>query len=182
VLELHDRLGGARARRWRAALALAAAPTAGLCAWAYVRSGGQAPREYQAPAPEARASLDWARGALRRDAVLVERAIEQGEATTLAVDARRSLLWGSATMGQMGPIRRRPRAAPACRRGIAAGGRARARGARFALASVERSWSWTGRAPEEPRAGVRAPRGPAAGRLACSIRARPGLLRYPVAP
>jgi len=116
--------------------------------------------------------------------VLVGRAIEQGEATTLAVDARRSLLWGSATMAAKwahpaGALEQRRRAAAA----IAAGAALGPADARFAAGLGREIVVVDQRAPEEPRAEFarRAARPPGRLRL---LHLGPDLAfsRYPVAP
>jgi len=183
-LALHDRLEARARAALAAALALAALPTAGLCAWAYGAERCQAPRDHHAPAPDALASLAWARAALPADAVLVGPAVEEGEATTLAVEARRPLLWGSATMAAKWghapeALALRRRAAEA----IAAGAALSPADARFARGLGREIVVVEWRAPGEPRDDFarRAARPPGRLRL---IHLGPDLAfsRYPVQP
>jgi len=74
-------------------LALAVAPTALLCAWAYAAERGQQPYSFHAPAPDLAAACGWARDSLAAGAILIDPDTES-QGATLTVLSRRSLLWG----------------------------------------------------------------------------------------
>ncbi|HEY6867879.1 MAG TPA: hypothetical protein VI792_11520, partial [Candidatus Eisenbacteria bacterium] len=99
-LALHHRLARAGRAALAALLALAALPTALLCAWAYASERGQLPESCHAPTPSERSAYAWARDSLAADAVLVDTGVEEGGAATLAVSARRALLWGGEFMAR----------------------------------------------------------------------------------